>query len=219
MKKILGVKYASPLEREYEAWIVAGIESYLKSIGLRYAIWAVGSTQEKIWPADEKLSVGAKIVGLQFKRAKLAKGVLAKDRLSWSFGQPAGQFNLVKATPEIYYCLPTFINRDLRSEALHHCLFWRPDPGGVDKMNAWYDNPRKEVENPYKKIDESMRWGLFFERLMYCSVGKKVNGAGDVEGVVRKIATFYTMSELARPIDGDVEGQDGAYILVIELTS
>lgn len=42
MHKILGERYAKPLEREYEAWIVAGIESYLKNIGLKYAIWAIG---------------------------------------------------------------------------------------------------------------------------------------------------------------------------------
>lgn len=28
MKQILGVKYASPLERECEAWVLAGIEAY-----------------------------------------------------------------------------------------------------------------------------------------------------------------------------------------------
>jgi hypothetical protein len=218
MKQILGVKYASPLEREYEAWIVAGIETYLKNVGLRYAIWAIGSSQEKVWPADEKLSVGSKIVGLQFKRAKLAtSGAVGKDRLKWTFDQPAGQLALVSSTPEIFYCLPTFINRDLRSEALHHCLFWRPDPSDLN-ANAWYDN--SAARTPYKKLDDSMRWGLFFERLMYCDVGKKLCGGGDVDDLTAKITAFYQRDTLLRALksehEGDLEGENGTYVLVVE---
>ncbi|KOQ70085.1 hypothetical protein [Stenotrophomonas maltophilia] len=216
MKQILGVKYASPLEREYEAWIVAGIEAYLKNVGLRYAIWAIGSSQEKVWPADEKLSVGWKVVGLQFKRAKLAtSGAVGKDRLKWTFDQPAGQLALVSSTPEIFYCLPTFINRDLRSEALHHCLFWRPDPAKLN-TNAWYDNGSKKVKTPYKKLDDSMRWGLFFERLMYCNVGKKVRRGGEVDSLTAKLAAFYARNEIPESPDGDLDGEDGTYVLVIE---
>lgn len=213
MKQILGVKYASPLEREYEAWVVAGIESYLKNTGLRYSIWAIGSSQEKVWPADEKLSVGSKIVGLQFKRAKLASGTVAKDRLKWTFGQPVGQLALVSATQEIFYCLPTFINRELRSEALHHCLFWRPDPEDLNK-NAWYDNVN--AKTPYKKLDESMRWGLFFERLMYCDVGKEVSGAADIKKFTAKVASFYDRNQISMPSDGELDGEDGTYVLVVE---
>ncbi|MGE8228643.1 hypothetical protein [Stenotrophomonas hibiscicola] len=218
MKQILGVKYASPLEREYEAWIVAGIEAYLKNVGLRYAIWAIGSSQEKVWPADEKLSVGSKIVGLQFKRAKLAtSGAVGKDRLKWTFEQPAGQLALVSSTPEIFYCLPTFINRDLRSEALHHCLFWRPDPSDLNN-NAWYYN--SAAKTPYKQLDESMRWGLFFERLMYCDIGKRVGGSGDVDSLTAKISAFYQRETILRAVEseheGNLDGEEGTYVLVIE---
>ncbi len=217
MKQILGVKYASPLEREYEAWIVAGIEAYLARIGLRYAIWAVGSLQEKAWPADESLMVGSKVVGLQFKRAKLAtSGVVGKDRLKWTFDQPAGQLALVSSTPEIFYCLPTFINRDMRSEALHHCLFWRPDAGKLNS-NAWYDN--RAAKTPYVTLDESMRWGLFFERLMYCDVGKKASGSGDVDGLTARLSAFYQREEFFRSLEGEtgsLEGEEGTYVLVIE---
>jgi len=212
MKQILGVKYASPLEREYEAWVVAGIESYLKGVGLRYAVWAIGSSQEKVWPADEKLSLEAKVVGLQFKRAKLDQGAVGKHRLMWTFSQPPGQLALVNATPEIYYCLPTFINRDLRKEALHHCLFWRPDPADLNN-SAWYDNPK--ALTPYKKLDDTMRWGLFFERLMYCDVGKVVDGGG-AGALTDKLAAFYERRMLAQWGDGEVDGEEGTYVLVIE---
>ena len=37
---------------------------------------------------------------------------------------------------EIFYCLPTFLNRDYRHQALHHCLFWRPEKGVMNRT-AW----------------------------------------------------------------------------------
>jgi len=119
MTKHLHVRYSNPLEREHEAWIVAGIERYLKDIGLPYAIWAISPDQEKKWPSDEKLKIASKVVGLQFKQAKLAKGAIAPDRLNWSLHQPHAQFSLVKAHEEIFYCLPTFVNRDPGSSSLH----------------------------------------------------------------------------------------------------
>lgn len=157
------------------------------------------------------------IVGLQFKRAKLAtSGAVGKDRLKWTFDQPPGQLTLVGSTPEIFYCLPTFINRDLRSEALHHCLFWRPDPGRLDS-NAWYDN--EAAKTPYKTLNESMRWGLCFERLMYCDVGRRVGESEDVHGLTARLAALYQREEFFRILEGEggeLEGKDGTYVLVIE---
>ena len=218
MKKILGVKYASPLEREYEAWIVAGIETYLKNVGLKYAIWGIGSQDEHVWPADEALITGSKIVGLQFKRAKLSvtKGGVSKSSLHWLLNSPAHQFGLVKSNPEVYYCLPTFINRDLRTEALHHCLFWRPDESEPDNPNLWYHNDDADEENPYKKIDETMRWGLFLERLMYCDVGLELRQSSDIDALNAKLKSSADLNELRKDLYSRQASDDGTYVLLVE---
>ena len=170
MTKYLQTTYSIPLEREFEGWIVAGMERYLKRLGLDYAIWAVGPAKEVAWPADEYLLTNSKMVGLQFKQAKLAKGPVTASRLKWTLHQPPRQFELVQRFPEIFYCLPTFINRELREEALQHCIFWRPSEK-VDK-NVWYNNPKGGT--PYKCEKHSMRWGLFVEGLLDCSLGKPI---------------------------------------------
>jgi hypothetical protein len=218
MHKILGERYAKPLEREYEAWIVAGIESYLKNIGLKYAIWAIGPKQENVWPADEALSTGSKIVGLQFKRADLSEtaGPTSKSNLKWDLSHPAHQFGLVKANKEVFYCLPTFINRDLRAEALHHCLFWRPDSSKPDNKNPWYENPRAHDDNPYKKISGAMRWGLFFEELMHCDVGVEVKRGADVEALTAKLFASSQVEALRKDIEGTEVDAGGRYVLVVE---
>jgi len=167
MTDLLKARHAHPLEREYEAWIVQGIERYFADLGMEFAIWAVSPDIEATWPADEKLLFGCKIVGLQFKQTKLAAGALGFSRLKWTLHSPAGQFSLVKSTPEIYYCLPTFVNRAARSHALDHCLFWRPDD--ANDCNVWYDNPG--ADTPYKKVLDAMRWGRFMEALLSCTVG------------------------------------------------
>ena len=170
MTNFLKARHAHPLEREYEAWIVQGIERYFADLGMEFAIWAVSPDVEAEWPADEKLLVGCKIVGLQFKQAKLATGTLGFDRLKWSLHNPKGQFALIQSTPEIFYCLPTFVDRAVRFHALDHCLFWRP--GDAIDHNVWYEN--SAAHTPYKKVRDAMRWGHFMEAMLSCTVGVKV---------------------------------------------
>jgi hypothetical protein len=217
MTKHLHVKYANPLEREYEAWIVAGIERYLKDIGLPYAIWAISPDQEKKWPSDEKLKLPSKVVGLQFKQAKLAKGAIAPDRLNWSLHQPSTQFSLVKSHKEIFYCLPTFINRDLREQALHHCLFWRPDLSIPDNKNVWYDNPA--AHTPYKNEMNSMRWGLFLEMVLDCNIGAKVTSAAEGEAVLERLTAVAQESANEIRARNEVEIDLGFYALAVGLES
>ena len=218
MTKHLRVRYSHPLEREYEGWIVAGIERYLTTIGLPYAIWAINPDQEKVWPADEKLLVSAKVVGLQFKQAKIASGPLGADRLHWSLHQPASQFGLIKDNHEIFYCLPTFIDREFRDEAVHHCLFWRPDGSLPDNKNAWYDNPA--ADTPYKKISTSMRWGLFFEQLLECTVGIKTASTGEIQDIAHRICSYVQRDALLADRRIDSSGPDGGlYMLAIALES
>lgn len=139
---ILDTTFTRPLEREFESWIVRDIEDYFLSIGRRVFVWAVSPFLESIWPADEVLLLSGKLIGLQFKQAQLKSGLLAFDRITWSLKDPPGQYELLSRRNEIFYALPTFINRIWARTSLSHCLFWRP-PAGVIDYNAWHDNPTR----------------------------------------------------------------------------
>lgn len=214
MSSLLKARHAHPLEREYEAWIVHGIERYFSDLGIEFAIWAVSPDIEATWPADEKLLVGCKIVGLQFKQAKLAAGTLGFNRLRWMLHNPAGQFSLVQSTPEIYYCLPTFVDRAVRSHALDHCLFWRPDD--VTDYNVWYDNP--VAHTPYKKVRDAMRWGHFMEALLSCIVGVKADTPAEayrhVDRIYGRVREFVRRPQTEAPT---AETDLGLYALVFKL--
>lgn len=164
----LVVSHSVPLEREFEAWIVRAIEDDLDCRNLPCLLAAVSPTDEKTWPADESLLAFNKLVGLQFKRpALVAPGGLSYSRLKWSLHQPSTQYPLVVKTPEVFYCLPTFVNRNLSRCCLQHALFWRPEPGS--DREAWYDNPRAHTS--YKKISDAFRWGRFVEGILECTIG------------------------------------------------
>lgn len=214
MSNLLKARHAHPLEREYEAWIIHGIERYLSDLGMEFAIWAVSPDIEATWPADEKLLVGCKIVGLQFKQAKLAAGTLGFNRLKWTLHNPTGQFSLVRDTPEIFYCLPTFVNRAVRSHALDHCLFWRP--GDATDYNVWYDNP--SAHTPYKKVRDAMRWGHFMEALLSCTVGVKADNPAEAHLLVDRM--YGRVREFVRRSQGQssaAEDNLGLYALIVKL--
>lgn len=108
-----------------------------------------------------------------------------------------------------------FINCDLWFEVFYYCLFWWFDLVKLNN-NVWYDNGSKKVEILYRKLDDSMCWGLFFEWLMYCDVGKKVGGGGDVDSFIVRFVVFYVCNEIWELFDGDFDGEDGIYVFVIE---
>jgi len=225
----LDIKYSSPLEREYEAWIIQGIEDYFNSLGQKIAIWAVSPSDEVNWPADEHLIVGKKLIGLQLKK------VTYKDnrnkpkefgRLNWTFHNPKGQFQLVLKFPEIFYCLPTFINRDYRSQAIQHCLFWRPEKGVKDDMNAWYDN--SIAQTPHKSIYNADRWGLFIEKILSCKVGKRIGSIDDAKTYVDSIRKFMLEPcfnedseerSLSNTQNNELIGQDSVYLFALPYKS
>lgn len=211
----LQTRFATPLEREYEAWIVSGIERYLKSLRICYSIWAISPIEEADWPADEKLLFNSKFVGLQLKQAKMAKGAIAQDRLNWQLHQPPGQFALVKSHPEIFYCLPTFINRDFREQALEHCLLWRPEES--NNKNVWCDNSAARA--PYKKARDSMRWGLFLEQVISCNLGKVVDKPSviqDLVGSIRNSMVDYHWMNESDASTGRALFDGGLYALLLE---
>ena len=167
----LGKNINYPLEREYEAWIINQIEKYFKKLSIDYNVFAVSPVDEKTWPADEAIDADGKIVGLQFKRPSLAPPHSQNDytRLFWEFGKSSKQLHLVVKHSEIFYCLPTFTNREVREEALRHCLFWRPE--NTTDRRAWYNNPNPQVRTKYAKIGDASRWGYFAEQFISCEIG------------------------------------------------
>lgn len=184
---MLDIYYSVPLEREYEAWIMAAIEIFLKERGLSCSTFAVSPFIEPMFPADEIVLYKGKLVGLQFKQPHLPTGTkppISSDRLRWTFHSPKGQFSLVQSIDYIYYALPTFLDRRYANHALHHTLFWRPS---TSDMNAWYDNPK--AATPSKKIMNEMRWGLFFEGIVQCPIGTKVEENGLLSQLFPELVT------------------------------
>lgn len=222
MSEILQQIYTRPVEREYESWIVWGIEQYLQDINCEYQIHAVPPAAESDWPADQRLDFSGKLLGLQMKKAHLASGERDFDRLKWDLHQPNGQFDLVRNFEEIFYCFPTFINREYRWEALHHCLFWSPG-SDEDDQNAWYDNNR--AETPNRNLRDERRWGLFIEDVLRCDIGREVGDFDDIDEFEEEIQE--TLIELGvRTGESEEENEqknmskgnwDGFYLLVIEI--
>ena len=203
MGRHLDCRNGIPLEREYEGWIAHQIEIYFKTLGLGCEIRAVSALEESSWPADERLEFDGKIIGLQVKRphfAKSKKAAYAFEKLHWDLSNTAKkliylkkagvkikstrdwQYSSIQNSDEIFYCLPTFTNREWRGRALDHCLFWRPgtDMKHKGKVNPWFDAP-PIASNPYRKISQrvstsamdykSYRWGELIERTISCEWG------------------------------------------------
>ncbi|MGB3838062.1 MAG: hypothetical protein WA930_03030 [Rhodanobacter sp.] len=213
----LQIRHTSPLEREFEAWIVAGIEEYFESLGIVYSVFAVSPDLEPIWPADERILTNGKVFGLQFKQAKLSgSSQPLPAQLKWSLHSPAPQFNQVLATPEVYYCLPTFINRDYRKQALEHCVFWRPNPQQLDK-NAWYNNPG--AHTPYKQLESEARWGLFVEQVFNCNIGRRISSASKLAEYVHEIRAHRAHRAIPdSPTNGDQPSeQEAVYVVAVSL--
>lgn len=173
----LATTISKPLEREYEAWIVHQIRQYFKGLAIPVSVFGVSPNDETTWPADEVIAAGSKIVGLQFKRPKLTMPCAPNDfsRLHWDLSSPPNQLQLLIGHSEIYYCLPTFINRLVQDEALGHCLFWRPDDG--QDHQVWYDNRRPQVRTGHSRVCGAPRWGFFAEQFLRCHIGHILQGA------------------------------------------
>lgn len=164
-----------PLEREYEAWIMQQIDDYFAAFGIAVDLFAVSPADEETWPADEVVGYQGKIVGLQFKKPRLAPSPPVDfSRLHWDFAQPPHQLARVISHPEIFYCLPTFMNRRLRGKALTHCLFWRPTDASDHR--AWYENNSPKVKTQHWKISDAARWGFFVEQFISCKIGRRLKG-------------------------------------------
>ena len=189
--RILKEKYSLPIEREYESWIVNEIEKYFRKINLRIECFAISPALEKIIPSDDFFSYNGVLIGLQMKRVLIAKrknGKESYDRIYWDLTKPIGQFQNIIKHPEIYYCLPTFVNREFKKSALHHCLFWRPNSKTTDKI-LYYDNNSPRVKTQFKIVKNEMRWGLFIEEIFRSNIGKPMNSKADFERYFKNIVS------------------------------
>jgi hypothetical protein len=144
------------------------------------------------------------------------------DRLSWSFGQPPKQFELIQRCPEIFYCLPAFVNRRWKEAALDHTILWRPEPGDEINYNAWYGNPA--AHTPYKALSTNptaLRWGQLYERLVACRAGIRLPGSRSLTTYLQSVRTLIrqlspeTEPQLQEP--GYAEGSP-LYLLAIVVT-
>jgi hypothetical protein len=173
---LLKIKYNSPIEREFESWIIQDIENYFDRIHKKVTIYAVSPADEKAFPADEMITYDSKVIGLQFKKADLStkrSGQTTADftNLKWEL-RDSNQFSNIKNNSIIYFCLPTFINREYKSVALDHCIFWRPDQND-QPTTYWYNNDLVKNGNGAINAD-GMRWGTFIERLLSCQIGRRL---------------------------------------------
>jgi hypothetical protein len=196
MNNPLSATFGVPLEREFEAWITRELQDAFDLLGQGVEIWAVSPATEKVWPADAVLHFPGKVMGLQFKRPHLATSqsfphLPDYSRLHWQLAQPPGQFPLVRARDEIFYCLPTFVNRRLYRSALHHSLFWRPGPP-LD-TNVWYANA--SARTAYNDVHTSPRWGLFVEQVLSCKVGRIIKDGEDLTAYLESLRA--TIREVA----------------------
>jgi hypothetical protein len=219
MPKILTPIINTPFEREYEAWICRQIKDYYRSIGVRVLIVAFSPKYEHIWPADEAMWSEGKMVGLQFKRAELKNQEPEFDRLHWLFSKPPGQFEEIAMRPEIFYVLPTFINRDYENASLHHCLFWRPpkkENGDTDdRRQAYWENKKAQENASHIKINDARRWGLFYEELVKCTVGK-VMTAADFQAYLANFQQKSPPPSRDNQTASDTSTNGGLYFLYIE---
>jgi hypothetical protein len=187
MLDYLSLTWSHPLEREYEAWLVHGIEDYFLRIGAQAAVFAVSPTDEKTWPADEALTVDCKVIGLQIKRPTVSRPCHPNDfsKLSWNLANPPYQLARVLAHKEIHYVLPTFTNRTIRSQSLHHTLFWRPSHG--DDFQVWYKNNGPKVKTSHSDVSSAPRWGLFVESIVRCDTGIVLNIGASLSEYIRSL--------------------------------
>ncbi|TFZ00664.1 hypothetical protein EZ313_19630 [Ramlibacter henchirensis] len=192
LHKLTGTKMI-PLEREYEGWVVRGIQDYFEHRGQKVVIFAFSPLLEKDYPADEimKLPAGYKGFGLQFKRPSS----FATDSVRWAVD--ATQHKSIASGKSIFYALPTFANRDVYKEALQHCLFFHPtitSPWLGEPLEIFLD-PKGNVTSLRLKQSKAaigggeelhgagfaLRWGAFIEIAERCHIGVKGSGfAADI---------------------------------------
>lgn len=196
-----------PYEREYEGWITRGMEDYFRELGLEFECMVVSPSVEKKEALDQFCRFKGKYFGLQIKRPQSWR-VGAGNGLLWPINKPLGQHKKLADRKDIFYALPTTLNRALRRVVLQHVLFWRP---GLEDGERLFVNPSKsrvhypEGTSTNSNLSEAQqraafrlsnkattshayRWGRFVERLLDCRLG--ATELGDIDQFKAAIATL-----------------------------
>ena len=203
-----------PLEREHEAWVIRGIEDYARATGLKCRTFAVSQTEEDAWGADEVIGFRAKVFGLQFKRP-----YVTGNGIFWEISPSSNQFLNVCNNEEIFYALPSFVNRELKYQALHHCIFWRPciKCSGATVRGEEQLCLRRKIRQYRRHIrGQKMRWGDLAEKLFECTAGKRIDQGTNVSSVLAEIQQRLRPDERESLISGN---GDTLFLVAIELPS
>lgn len=186
---------ALPYEREHEGWICERIVEYFESISVTAKIWAVGQHAERHWPADERTITDGKLFGLQFKRPYPTnrQKPTSFDQLHWEIDAQSRQYNDVKQNTEIFYLLPTMLNRNYRRVSLHHCMIWRPTPwhtgSTLSYQKARWPCWHVKADDGTVSAFVNVRWGEFVEQLQECPLGYRIEneakGSARLNSIIR----------------------------------
>jgi hypothetical protein len=135
----------NPLEREFEAWVIRGIQDYFELREQRVVIFAFSPFYEKNFPADAIADLPSldKGFAIQFKRPHAHK-----YGYSWELDDE--QHTRISGFESIFYCFPTFVNREAHKAALHHALFWHPK-----WSSAWLGEPILIDRNEKNKVSQA----------------------------------------------------------------
>lgn len=166
-----------PLEREYEGWVMRGIDDSMRETGLAHTQGAVSPIDEGTWPSDEFFLTKAKLVGLQFKRPRQR----ASGMYYWRLEQL--QFQLIKQHKEIFYAFPNFSERMFRRGALYHTYFWHPGRSA-----------RKLILDENEIHRRSYPWGRFLRDLLACDLLEPLETRAEANRVAQNI--LRDLSEL-----------------------
>jgi hypothetical protein len=65
-----------------------------------------------------------------------------------------------------------------------------------------------------------MRWGLFFEQILFCPVGIKTSSTSEIQDIANRMASYIQRDALQADRPSEKENPDGGlYILAISLGS
>lgn len=206
MPEILNIVDAHPLEREYEAWVIRCIEEYLMALGRHYRVYACDIALERAIGADEKLDLDSKIIGIQFKRALLSpvrqnQQQIDFSNLFWRLTDQGNQFTTIRNNNFVAYGLPTFINRNYRFNALHHCLFFKPRKKEATPGDYWYcHTPPQDLQHNLNFCRSSWRWGEFWEIINSCDFGTRDSSKKVISNLMEEFKTSKLEGKDPEPI-------------------
>lgn len=159
----------------------------------------------------------SKFFGLQFKRS-----YPAGNEAQWNIDATSPQHINVCAAPEIFYALPSYINRDLRLTALHHCLFWRPcDCCCQMPTSPFCISGTTQTHSDLSACGcvNAMRWGDFVEALYRCELIDPVEPGADTRQAFEKILSVFRGERGREGISREnPEGTDASlYLIALEV--